>query len=204
MKTTIPAIVLAAATLPVVALAQSPAPSPAGKVAMIDISRAVLSTAEGKSDLEALNKKFEPLRTGLVKQGTDLQTLQQQLADSGAKLTDDARADLVKSIEHKQLDLQHAAEDTQTDYNRERAEIIGRLLKKMAPISDKYGRDNGYTMIFDAQFWPTGPVLWASGTSADVTGAVVSAYDAQPPAAAPATPAVSQSSGAAPAGSVKP
>jgi outer membrane protein len=156
------------------------------KVGLIDISRAVLSTAEGKSDLEALDKKFEPRRTELLKQSTDLQVLQKQVADGGAKLSDDARAELMKSIEHKQLDLQHAAENAQTEYNRERAEIIGRVLKKMAPVIDKYGRDNGYTMIFDAQFWPAGPVLWASGPTADITGAVVAAYNTQAPSSAPA------------------
>ena len=160
------------------------------KVGLVDISRAVLSTAQGKNELEALDKKFEPRKSELLKQGTDLQALQKQLADGGAKLSDSERAELVKSIEHKQLDLQHAAENAQTDYNRERAEIVGRVLKKMAPVLDKYGRDNGYAIIFDAQFWPSGPVLWASGSTADVTGAVVAAYNAQPGApAAAATPA---------------
>ena len=165
------------------------------KVGLIDISRAVLSTSQGKSDLEALDKKFEPRKTELLKQGTDLQALQKQLAEDGAKLSDDARAATLKTLEHKQLDLQHAAENAQADYDRERSEIIGRILKKMAPVIDKYGRDNGYAIIFDAQFWPSGPVLWASGSTADITGAVVTSYNAQAGSAAPA-PAASSTGGA--------
>jgi len=195
MKIKIAAVMLLAAVLPFAGRAQNAAPAGPSKVAMIDISRAVLSTSQGKGDLEALDKKFEPRKTELLKQSADLQALQKQLTDGGAKLAEDARADLLKSIEQKQLALQHAAENAQADYNRERGEILGRVLKKMAPVIDQYGRDNGYTMIFDAQFWPAGPVLWASGPAADITGAVVAAYNAQSGSGAPASaPSASPSS----------
>jgi len=181
-------IALAAVTCTPRVLAQAaPAPS---KVAMIDISRAVLSTTEGKRDLDALDKKFESRRTALQQQSSELQGLQKQLSDGGTKLADDQRAELTRNIQQKQLTLQHATEDAQADYRREQGEIVGRVLKKMAPVIDKYARDNSFTMIFDAQFWPSGPVLWASGSAADITSAIVAAYNAQPaaaPAAAPGT-----------------
>jgi outer membrane protein len=179
-------VALAAVLFPACTFAQTaPAPS---KVAMIDISRAVLSTAEGKRDLEALDKKFEPRRTALQQQGTEMQGLQKQLSDGGSKLTEDQRGELVRNIQQKQLALQHASEDAQSDYRREQGEIVGRVLKKMAPVIDKYARDNNFTMIFDAQFWPSGPVLWASGSAADITAAIVTAYNAQPGSAPTAAP----------------
>jgi outer membrane protein len=155
---------------------------------MIDISRAVLSTSEGKRDLDALDKKFEPRRTALQQQGTELQSLQKQLNDGGSKLAEDQRSELMRNIQQKQLALQHASEDAQSDYRREQGEIVGRVLKKMAPVIDKFARDNNFTMIFDAQFWPTGPVLWASGSAADITSAIVAAYNAQSGAAPAASP----------------
>jgi outer membrane protein len=162
--------------------AQSAAPS---KVGIIDIQRAVMSTNEGKRELDALNKKYEPRQAGLQKQRGELEELGKQLSASD-KMTDDARVALLRSLEQKQIALRHDAESAQTDYQAEQREIVSRILKKMAPIVDKYAKDNGYTMIFDAQFWPQGPVLWASAASADVTGAIVSAYNAQVTAAAPA------------------
>lgn len=176
------------AALPAGMAAQTGGAPSASKVAMIDISRAVLSTAEGKRDLDALDKKFEPRKTTLQQQNTEVQGLQKQLSDGGTKLTDDQRAELVRNIQQKQLALQHASEDAQADYRREQGEIVARVLKKMAPVIDKYARDNNFTMIFDAQFWPSGPVLWASGSAADITGAIVAAYNAQPNSASAATP----------------
>jgi len=186
VKTKLALLTLVTAALPLGVAAQgAAAPS---KVAMIDISRAVLSTSEGKRDLDALDKKFEPRRTALQQQGTELQGLQKQLNDGGSKLPEDQRSELVRNIQQKQLALQHASEDAQSDYRREQGEIVGRVLKKMAPVIDKYARDNNFTMIFDAQFWPTGPVLWASGSAADITSAIVAAYNTQSGAAPAASP----------------
>jgi outer membrane protein len=162
------------------ASAQNAAPT---KVGIVDIQRAVMSTNEGKRDLEALNKKYEPRQAALQKQQTDLEELRKQLGASG-KMSDEARSGLVKNLEQKQITLRHDAESAQIDYQAEQREIVGRILKKMAPVVDKYAKDNGYTMIFDAQFWPQGPVLWANAAAADVTGAIVSAYNAQAAAAA--------------------
>ena len=174
--------------MPFSAAGQTAAAPAISKVAMIDISRAVISTAEGKRDLDALDKKYEPRKAALQQQNTELQGLQKQLSDGGSKMADDQRSELTRNIQQKQLALQHASEDAQADYRREQGEIIGRVLKKMAPVIDKYARDNNFTMIFDAQFWPTGPVLWASGTAADITGAVVAAYNQQSAAAPAAAP----------------
>lgn len=165
------------------AYAQNPAPAGATKVGIIDIQRAVMSTNEGKHDLEALKKKYEPRQASLEKQRTEVQELGKQLRASD-KMADDARAALVKNLEEKRLALRHDAESVRVDYQIEQREIVSRVLKKMAPVVDKYAKDNGYTMIFDAQFWPQGPVLWANAAAADVTGAIVSAYNAQVTAAA--------------------
>lgn len=188
MKNKLALVATVLAALPIGIAAQTGASTSASKVAMIDISRAVLSTTEGKRDLDALDKKFEPRRATLQQQNTELEGLQKQLSDGGAKLTDDQRAELVRNIQQKQLALQHASEDAQADYRREQGEIVGRVLKKMAPVIDKYARDNNFTMIFDAQFWPSGPVLWASGSAADITGAIVAAYNTQAGAAPAAAP----------------
>ena len=180
MRARIAAIMATVTVMPVLAFAQNPAPaSGPSKIAMVDISRAVLSTEEGKRAMDALQKKFEPRQAQIQKQANDLQEMAKPLND-GSKLADDARATLMKSLSQKQLALQHSAEDLQADARSEQNEVVSRVLKNLAPVIDKYARENGYTMIFDAQFWPSGPVLWASGPAADITSAIIAAYNAQP------------------------
>src|SRR5262249_2588385 len=150
-------------------------------------------------------------QTGLQEMAAELQNLQKKLDSEGTKMTEDSRAAALKEIDQKALAFRQAAERAQADYDSEKNEILAHVIKKMAPVLDKYAKDNGFNMIFDAQFWPVGPILWASGSSADVTTAVVNAYNAQSPASAsaasaptsPAAPAAS-GSGTAQSATTKP
>jgi len=70
-------------------------------------------------------------------------------------------------------------------------------LQKMAPVIDKFAKDNQFSLLMDvSQPWPQGQVLWF-GANTDVTKAVVDLYNAQSgvPAPASATASSSKSSG---------
>jgi len=171
-------------------VATAPVSSPGSvKVGIIDIQQAIIGTNEGARDFEALQKKFEPKRNELSAQNTEIETLKKQLNTQGDKMNEEARANLVKSIETKQKTLQRAAEDAQADYQQQQNEIAQRILQKMAPVIDKYAKANGYGLLFDSSNpWPQGPLLWATA-GVDLTKTIVDAYNAQsgvaPPPAAP-------------------
>ena len=189
-------IVLAlAAVLSVGALAQTgaaatPAPSvPAAasatpKIGIINMQQAILASNEGRRDFESLQKKFEPKQTELKGMNDEVEGLKKQLNTQGDKLNDEARANLVKTIESKQKSLQRSLEDAQGDFQSQQNDILNRVGQKMMEVLDKYAKDNGYTMILDVSN-PQSPVLWA-GASSDVTKAIVDAYNTQSGVAAPA------------------
>ncbi len=164
------------------------APTGGAKVGIIDIQQVIVATNEGTRDFEALQKKFEPQRTELQNLNTEVDTLKKQLNTQGDKMNEDARATLVKSIETKKKSLQRSGEDAQTDYQQQQNEVLNRLLQKMAPVIDKYAKDNGYTLIIDASN-PQGPLIWAS-PSVDISKAIVDAYNVQSGVAAPPPSAV--------------
>jgi outer membrane protein len=199
------ALVLAIASLAQSAPAAAPATTaaaPAGgvKVGIIDIQQAIIGTNEGARDFEALQKKFEPKRNELASQNTDIDNLKKQLNTQGDKMNEEARANLVKSIETKQKSLQRSAEDAQNDYQQQQNEIAQRILQKMAPVIDKYAKGNGYGLLFDSSNpWPQGPLLWATA-GVDLTKIIVDAYNAQSGVAAPPKPAGATGASAKPAG----
>jgi len=159
------------------------------KVGIIDIQQAIIGTNEGARDFEALQKKFEPKRNELSSQNTEIENLKKQLNTQGDKMNEDARANLVKSIETKQKSLQRSAEDAQAEYQQQQNEIAQRILQKMAPVIDKYAKANGYGLLFDSSNpWPQGPLLWATA-GVDLTKTVVDAYNSQSGVAAPPKPA---------------
>jgi len=191
--------------------AASPAPRPAAsasaiKVGIINIQQAILATNEGQRDFQNLQKKFEPRRTELEANNTEVENMKKRLNDQGPKLNEDARANLLKSIEQKQKGLQRAVEDAQSEFQAQQNDIANRIGQKLLEVLEKYANDNGYSVVLDVSS-PQSPVLWAS-TSTLITKAVVDAYNAQSnvpaatapkPAAKPATPAPAK-----PAGTTKP
>jgi outer membrane protein len=196
--------------LPVVALAQASAtgsaqplpsaPSAAStgdataaatgaKVGTINIEGAIFASNEGQRDFEALNKKLEPKQTELKNLNDEVESLKKQLNTQGDKLTEDARANLVKQIEQKQKSLERSVQDARDDAQNQQNEIAQRILQKMAPIIVKYATDQGFGLIMDTSNpWPQGPVLWA-GPSVDITKAVIDTYNMQSGVPAPAKPA---------------
>ncbi len=196
MKRTLARLVLPLALLSVAAYAQTaptnaaPAGAPATKVGIINIQQAILLTNEGKRDIEALDKKFEPQRNTLQGLQKEVQTMQDQLKTQGDKLNEDARAKLVRDIETKNKSLQRQLEDAQGEYQSAQGELVNRIGGKLMEVLDKYAKANGYTVILDVSN-PQSNVLWAPA-SVDVTQEIASAYNAQSnvpaPAASSATP----------------
>jgi outer membrane protein len=179
----------------VTALAQTGSAAPAtaptsgsaapSKVGIINIQQAIQMTNEGKRDLEALDKKFEPQRTSLQNLQKEVQGMQDQLKTQGDKLNDEARAKLVKDIETKQKSMQRQLEDAQGEYQGAQGELVNRIGGKLMEVLDKYAKANGYSMILDVSS-PQSPVLWAAAPI-DVTQEIAIAYNAQSGVAAPAS-----------------
>ncbi len=157
------------------------------KVGIINIQGAIMASNEGRRDLEALDKKFDPKRTELQNLNKEIEDLKKQLSAQGDKMNDDARGNLVRSLETKQKTMQRASEDAQNDYQQQQSEIAQRILQKMAPVIDRFAKDNQFSLLIDvSQPWPQGQVLWF-GANADVTKQVVDLYNAQSGVAAPAS-----------------
>jgi outer membrane protein len=210
MKNKLARVLIAALfALPALALAQTASPdalpaapsaansaaSPAAtaptgnKLGTINIEQAIYGSNEGQRDFEALSKKLEPKQTELKGLNDEVESLKKQLSTQGDKLTDEARANLVKQIEQKQKALERSVQDARDDAQNQQNEIAQRILQKMAPILVKFAGDNGFGVIIDTSNpWPQGPVLWA-GPAVDITKLIVDSYNLQSGVPAPTRPA---------------
>ena len=166
--------------------AAAPAPITGTKVGSINIEGAVFGCNEGRRDMEALQKKFEPRQAELKGQNDELDSMKKQLSTQQDKLNEEALANLKKQIEGKQKTFDRAVQDAQEEFGNQQQEIFSRILQKVAPLVVNYARDNGYGMIIDtSKQWPQGPVLLA-GDGVDITKQVVDLYNTQSGVPAPA------------------
>lgn len=153
------------------------------KVGLVNVREAIVSTNEGKQQVEAFRQKFAPKEAALKKESDDVETLKQQLQAAGDKLSPEDRNNRVQMLAAKQKALQRNYDDAQSEAQRTEQEMMARLGKNMLEVMDKYAKKNGYVVILDISN-PQTPVLYANpGT--DITKHLVDAYNAEHLVAAP-------------------
>ena len=159
------------------------------KIAVIDMQGALLNTKEGQKAGEELKVKFSPKEAEFQKRQQDIQAKQ----DAMNKLTsDDAKAAAAQDIQNLTQRLQRDAQDAQQDFQDEENKLLGGLLNKMQAVLNKYAADNQITLVIDISQQPNN-LLYAH-ESANITAAIVAAYDKAP--AAPAAPAAAPTTAA--------
>lgn len=195
------ALVLCASALAYGQAATAPAPAgPApNKVAIINITNAILSTNDGKAAASALQAKFAPKQEELQKRQQEIASLRDQLAKGSATMSQEAKDKLMRDIDTNTKTLNRLTEDAQADLDQEQGKVQQDLGGKIMSIIEQYAVKNGVGVVIDVSN-PQTPVLWAA-MSLDITNDVVKLYDqAHPSTAAPATAAAPAARPAAPAG----
>ena len=167
------------------------------KIAVIAFQAAVAQTNDFQRKYADLQKKFEPKRQELKTLNDEIETLQKQLQTQASTLTDVDRAKRAKTIDEKQKQLKRTGDDAQSDFQQEMQETYASVASKVADLITSYSQQHGYTVVLDGGQQQAPVVLYAS-SAADITKAVIDAYNvksgvppppAQPGAAAPKAPA---------------
>ena len=147
------------------------------KLAIVDLQKAVLNTAEIKKAQAELETKFRPRQQSMAKLEQDLQQIQTQLQTGAAKMTQQQAEDLQATGTRKQRELQRLGEDLQADVDRERNEILQRSGQRMTDVVKKLAEEKGLDVVIEASnaiFFK--PVF-------DLTGDATAAYDKTYPSA---------------------
>jgi outer membrane protein len=119
------------------------------KIAIINLQRAVLESAEIKKASTELEAKYKPRQQAIEKIQREIQGLQQNLQTNAGKLTPQAEADLTTQGQRKQRELTRLSEDLQADVERERNEILGRSSQRMQEVVKKLAEEKGFDVVVD-------------------------------------------------------
>jgi outer membrane protein len=207
MKNRVPIItlLLCLGAPPTGLLAQSSGTS--GKIGLVNIREAILSTAEGKKAMGELQKKYQPRQQEIQKLQQEIQAVNDQLQRQAATLSDDEQRRLSRDLEEKQKTLKRSTEDFQADTATDQDEMFRRIGQKMVKQIDDYARQNGFILIIGSDQVP----IYYAAREVELTQEIVRLYDAANPAEVlttgrPATPAATRTapSTAKPADKPKP
>jgi outer membrane protein len=187
-----------AQTAPAAPAAPAPVPpsSYPAKIALISLDQAVIATNEGQQALGQVQKKYEPKRTQLDALAKEIDSLKQQLQAAPATLSEEERASRQRTIDTKDKQYQLDLEDANSAFQSDMQQAYGKVAQKFYPVLLDYVEKNGYTLLLnvsDSQQSPS-PVMWTKhDPNADITDAVIAAYNASSGIAAPPPSAPSAS-----------
>ena len=169
----------------IVAIA-APAQAQTGKIAVINIQSAIVSTKDGQKAAAELETKFGPRRKQVDGRQAEVAGLREQLQKGQNTLSEAAKNELYRNIDQKTKALNRDMEDAQAELQQDQDRLIQDLSQKIMVVLDKYAKDNGFTLVLDVSS-PQNPVLFASNTI-DITKDIVDLYDKSSAAMAPAKP----------------
>lgn len=155
-----------------------------GKVGVINIQSAIVSTKDGQKAAQELDAKAAPKRKTLESKQNEINALKDQLQKGSNALSETAKAEIVRNIDFKTKSFNRDMEDAQAEVEQDQQKVLQDLGGRMMAIIDKYARDNGYVLVMDVSS-PQSPILVASPTI-DITKEIIELYD-KAAATAPAT-----------------
>jgi outer membrane protein len=166
----------AASTVQAQGAAAAPAASGAsGKIGVINVRQAIVTTSEGKQASAELQSQFAARQTELENLNKQITDLRQRLAAGQSTLSQDEQARLTRQGELLARQLQRKQDEYQEDVNASQGDVIDKIGRKMIDVLDRYARENGYVAILDSSAQNT-PILYASN-QIDVTQDIIKLYD---------------------------
>ena len=117
------------------------------KVAIINVQRAIIETAEIKKAQTELEAKYKPRTVELEKLQKELQDIQTQL--QSGKLNPQAEQELQARGQRRQREYQRVGEDLQGDVDRERNEILQKAGQRMNEVVKKIAEERGFDVVVD-------------------------------------------------------
>src|SRR5690242_12496721 len=120
------------------------------KVAVINLQKAVMESAEIKAASAAMEARYKPRVTQIEQLDKEIAAIAQNLQSNAGKLTPQAESDLNAQGTKKQRDVQRMRDDLNADVERERNEILQKSALKMTDVLKKMSEDKGYDIVIDA------------------------------------------------------
>jgi len=145
------------------------------KFGYVAIQKAVVESIAGKDAMAKFQKEVKEIEDTILKEKAEIEKLGEVLQKQSMMLTDSVRREKEKDYMRRQRDYERQVKDSKAEVQLKEAELTNDILEDLIPVIQKYGKDNGYTVIFEKN---ERNILYASETI-DLTDKVIAIFDAQ-------------------------
>ena len=162
-----------------------------GKIGVINVRQAIVTTAEGKQASAELQSQFASRQKELETLNNQINDLRNQLQANQTTWSDEQKGRATAQGQRLTQQLDRKNNELQEDVNAAQADVVDRIGRKMMDVLDRYAREQSLVAVFDSSA-QNSPILFAS-TNIDITQEIIKLYDQAYPvknaSAAPSKPA---------------
>ena len=144
------------------------------KIGVIDSSKILENSEEGKRVIAQLEQNEQKAQTELAKLDEEIRKLETKLNTQRLTLSQESIIQMSSDLERKRTDRKRYAEDSMRDWQELQIRLYNRLQSELLPIITQLGKEQGFDMIFDLT--KSGAVYW--DPTIELTDEVVKRYNA--------------------------
>ncbi len=160
-------------SLLIFAASQVAAAGTVGKIGIVDLSRAVNESEQGKKAKSELEAVVKAKQEALDEKGKTLEKLKSEIEKQGAVMSASARKSKEDDLERLTREYQRALADSQTEVRKKEKELTGNIVKELSKIINDVANEEKYDLVLD-----NNPSLVAYvNKGIDITDEVIKKFD---------------------------
>ncbi len=164
-------IVAATAALVLAAMFCSVSSAAEIKLGYINLRKVQADSKAGKDALKTLENLVKDKQTQIEQRKNEMQKMQEELDKQSAVISADERRRRQDKIQRAYKDYQRFGSDSEDELSKKKEEMANRMFDEVAAVIEKFGKEEGYTLILDRSV-----VLYAP-EAVDITDKIIKAYD---------------------------
>src|SRR5512141_139275 len=119
------------------------------KIGYVDFSKIQQESMAGKNAIKSIEKMFKDKQTQLDQRQNELEKMMQELDKQSSVLSADVRKQKEDKLQKEYKDLQRFKADSEEELNKKKAEIAKGMYEEVSGILNKFGKEEGYTLILE-------------------------------------------------------
>ncbi|MBM4141250.1 MAG: OmpH family outer membrane protein [Nitrospira sp.] len=141
------------------------------KIGVVDLQKVVDESEAGKKATEDLNTLAKSKRSLIDEKGKAIEKLKSELEKQSSVLSDETKKSKNEELEKLFREYQRILQDSDAELRKKDAELKKMILREIFEIAEKFGVEEGYTLVVDKGF-----ILY-SNKDADITDKLIKKYN---------------------------
>lgn len=142
------------------------------KVGIVDMQKAIQTTAAGKKAKSELESEFNKKKKELEKREADLKKMGEDLEAKKAVLSEEALQKKQAEMQEEVMKYREIAGKSQMDIQKKEAELTKPILEKMRKSIDKVAKEKGYSLVLE-----NSPMVLFATKEHDLTDEVIADFE---------------------------